>query len=840
MSIGNDGVDLVAQYVNTQEEALFARNIGGQLIRVVDVTTEDFQRDVSLTIDGQQVVVKKAVPQLDAQGIIVRDQNGQPLPRPTTIFDAASQLFVRSPSDRNPIPTLCHREHLKPVGVCRVCMVEAAEIDPLRGRAKRALVPSCTYRVSEGMVVNTSASQSDPAAARRIVDAVRVLVELLATEHLSSEQLQQLAEGEGALEHNELKELVSRFQVEQGRFRPSRLAGLRGQDHSSEMISVNHDACILCRRCERACADVKHNEVIGRSGKGYASQIAFDLNSPMLESSCVSCGECAISCPTDALTFRPEVVARQVSKLEELVRDEGTGEGQILTAEDMASIPIFAEIPFKFLQFNGGACVRRVLQPGEILCREGDYGSTAFLIQRGKFEVFLKSTRSSVKTKRAKGILGRLGALTTFFSATESVAGKRKDASAVLSGGGRLFRTAEDVILGEMTCMNRYPRSATVVAVEESEVIEIRRNVLYMLQRNRASREILDRVYRQRALNSQLENMALFQILDEEGRSTAARLLAQRADLLRIEPGQMIFEEGDTGTDVFLVRLGYVKVSTKFGAGEQVLNYVGPGGFFGEIGALSALGEELTTQLSAAGYQPGVRTANCSALDHVELVRIQANDLRQLLQEYPSLRNSLIERANELLRLDVERKQRIDATTSGFLEQGLFNAQSLLVLDLEACTRCDECTRACADTHEGVTRLIREGLRFDRFLVASSCRSCLDPYCLVGCPVDAIHREGSMEIRIEDHCIGCGLCASNCPYGNINMHGHVVSSLQQDGRKVAVIQQKATTCDLCRDAGGTPSCVYACPHDAAFRMSGQQLRKLTEISAPVVDRTLAR
>ena len=57
-----------------------------------------------------------------------------------------------------------------------------------------------------------------------------------------------------------------------------------------------------------------------------------------------------------------------------------------------------------------------------------------------------------------------------------------------------------------------------------------------------------------------------------------------------------------------------------------------------------------------------------------------------------------------------------------FLAQGLMEAQSLLVLDLENCTRCDACVRACADAHDGVTRLIREGLRFDKFLVATSCR----------------------------------------------------------------------------------------------------------------------
>jgi ferredoxin len=69
-----------------------------------------------------------------------------------------------------------------------------------------------------------------------------------------------------------------------------------------------------------------------------------------------------------------------------------------------------------------------------------------------------------------------------------------------------------------------------------------------------------------------------------------------------------------------------------------------------------------------------------------------------------------------------------------FLTQGLMEAQNLLLLDLNSCTRCDACVLACADAHDGVTRLVREGLRFDHYLVATSCRQCLDPLCMVGCP----------------------------------------------------------------------------------------------------------
>ncbi|MGA8877011.1 MAG: 4Fe-4S dicluster domain-containing protein, partial [Candidatus Korobacteraceae bacterium] len=155
-----------------------------------------------------------------------------------------------------------------------------------------------------------------------------------------------------------------------------------------------------------------------------------------------------------------------------------------------------------------------------------------------------------------------------------------------------------------------------------------------------------------------------------------------------------------------------------------------------------------------------------------------------------------------------------------FLAQGLVEAQSLLILDLDRCTRCDQCVRACADAHDGVSRLIREGLRFDKYLVATSCRQCRDPLCMVGCPVGSIRRRNSLEVIIEDWCIGCGQCANNCPYGNINMHpfsAHV-DDPAHPGRKIAGVRVKATSCDLCLDHE-EPSCVYACPHDAAHRVN---------------------
>ncbi|MEO8496877.1 MAG: 4Fe-4S dicluster domain-containing protein, partial [Planctomycetota bacterium] len=71
---------------------------------------------------------------------------------------------------------------------------------------------------------------------------------------------------------------------------------------------------------------------------------------------------------------------------------------------------------------------------------------------------------------------------------------------------------------------------------------------------------------------------------------------------------------------------------------------------------------------------------------------------------------------------------------------------------------------------DGYSRLFLDGPRFDRFLVPSACRQCLNPSCMIGCPVGAIQRGANGQIEIRDWCIGCSLCARQCPYDSIQMH----------------------------------------------------------------------
>ena len=864
------------------QESLFARGVDGQLVRVVQATSKDLYTNINLIIDGDQVVVKKAVPQRNSQGTILRNDSGEVIPRPTTIYDAVSAHYVKKIEDENPIPILCHREHMNPVGVCRVCLVQIEEVKA-SGRSRSALVSSCTYHVKDQMVIRTLKSEekipqliadkksleatpeskdrdlqikkiSDevraiPLAIDTMKRSVGLVVELLATETLTSSDLDDVRSGLSSHEPNELKKLVARFvqpKTNTTRFLPSEKHGKRGFDLSSEMIAVNHDACILCQRCTRACVDIKNNDVISRTGKGYATQISFDLDLPMLESSCVSCGECVISCPTDALTFRPEIIKKQVLKLEKQIDTDRREQGDQIVIEniaiaDLLEDPLFSGIPRKYLEFNGGAVVRKKLKAGAVLCRQGEYGATAFLIKKGKFEIIFDKDLLDKRLDDSKPSSGFLENIWSFLGRPRNFEDKiarvdlatGTDAPELVEvrqfGAPKqepLYRTPKDVILGEQACLNHYPRGATIKAVEDSEVIEIGSNVLYMLQRNAASRKLLNEAYRRYAMNSQLENLPLFQLIAVEERPALVQILANDVELMSVEPGQPIFREGEQSGDFFLVRLGYVKVSRQNGSREQVLNYIGPKGFFGEIASLSKLYEnELREDLDRLSYLPGVRSTSCTALDHVELVRIKDSQLKQIIERNPQFKEKLVARAKELLEIDSIRETEMNTSTSSFVEQGLYNAQSLLVLDLESCTRCDECTRACADSHDGKSRLVREGLRFGNFLVATSCRSCTDPYCLVGCPVNAIFREGSKEIRIEDHCIGCGLCSNNCPYGNITMYGEMDFQLDAKSEKLPIIRQKATTCDQCKSLDGDPRCVYACPHDAAHRMTGERLKE---------------
>jgi ferredoxin len=252
--------------------------------------------------------------------------------------------------------------------------------------------------------------------------------------------------------------------------------------YSSRTVVVDHDRCIVCDRCVRACSEVKPFKVIGHTGKGYGTRISFDLDSIMRDSTCVQCGECMNSCPTGALSLRRRVRPRawgdespeQVPVNPNVPFPDGS---EYLTADQMRDVWLlyespsrgprvvfpFRSIPYSYLKWNEGAVRKRVIQPGEelVLCEEGDYGSTAFLLQgTGTFQIHVRGPQPEVK-------LGLLGSL---FGGSTGVRPKRK-----AGDYGPIVKVSSGTswCIGEMACFTQRPRAATVVAVAEPDSPEL-------------------------------------------------------------------------------------------------------------------------------------------------------------------------------------------------------------------------------------------------------------------------------------------------------------------------------------------------------------------------------
>lgn len=467
----------------------------------------------------------------------------------------------------------------------------------------------------------------------------------------------------------------------------------------------------------------------------------------------------------------------------------------------MMALSVFEGCSEALLKKNLGAVVERRFRPGEVICREGEFGSTAFFVLEGETEVFLATPIGNLEGTPKGGFVTRFlqkfGRRTNGESQTKQPRNIHIDASVDLSMDNPVATLGAGELFGEMTCMSFYPRSATVTARTEVVALEMLRNILDILKRgSKTFKQQLDANYRERALTTHLQSLPLFDQLSTE----FVDGLKERVELVSCKPGEVIVQQGDQADALYLVRIGFVKVSQASAGGEIILQYLSRGDFFGEMGLLGA----------------GVRTATCTALDHVELVKIGQDDFAQMTEAFPEIRRGMEEKAEGHARDNADMMQQLRTVSVGdFLGRGLMQAQSLLLIDLDRCTRCDECVRACAASHDDVTRLIRDGLRFDRYLVPTSCRSCHDPLCMIGCPVGSIRRRETKEIVIEDWCIGCGLCAKNCPYGNINMHS--VGEATDKATAPSKASSKAITCDLCSDLK-EPSCVYACPHEAAHRV----------------------
>jgi len=193
------------------------------------------------------------------------------------------------------IPSLCHLKGLSPVGACRLCLVEVKGVS--------RLVPSCTTYVHEGLDVITDSE--------RIQKCRMVILQLLFSErnHTCS-----VCVSNG---HCELQAIAENLGMNYVRY-PYRFPAL-AVVASHEKYAIDHNRCILCTRCVRACQEVEGAHTLEIIGRGVHSLVLADLDGLWGESqTCTSCGKCVQVCPTGALFEKGKAVG-QMKKRDEFL-----------------------------------------------------------------------------------------------------------------------------------------------------------------------------------------------------------------------------------------------------------------------------------------------------------------------------------------------------------------------------------------------------------------------------------------------------------------------------------------------------------------------------------------
>lgn len=393
-------------------------------------------------------------------------------------------------------------------------------------------------------------------------------------------------------------------------------------------------------------------------------------------------------------------------------------------------------------------------------------------------------------------------------------------------------------IFGEVGLISGRRRGATIRAAEDSVMVEVSRTAALKLQAQvPAAKRAITRISVERQLlqlfGSGLTPADLTEVLDT-------------AEVQSVRAGQAIITEGDEGEDIFVIRVGSMIVEKNIGGKPVFLSYLPAGSYVGEMGLIAG----------------GKRTATVRAAIKSEVIKLHGEAFRRVMEKKPAL----LERA----KTDMAARQKVNSfiesrkadfsgavdmyseTAQFLVDNGIGEATDVLLIDEHLCVGCDNCEKACADSHEGLSRLDREaGKTYAHLHVPTSCRHCEHPHCMADCPPNAIHRGPDGEVKINDTCIGCGNCQRNCPYGVIRMDsvppkkpgllswmffgagpgpGEPSKKWRYKHAEPGVEKaKKAIKCDMCSGIEGGPACVRACPTGAAIRVAPENFLSVARL-----------
>jgi Fe-S-cluster-containing hydrogenase component 2/thioredoxin reductase len=432
----------------------------------------------------------------------------------------------------------------------------------------------------------------------------------------------------------------------------------------------------------------------------------------------------------------------------------------------------------------GQARATRVIREGDVIYQPGEFGTSFFTIAFG--EVTLQSEDPVPLTTQLK--------LGDFF--------------------------------GEMSLLSGRPRAERAIAGPGCVLMETpRRTMIKLMNSNEAVRSGIDWIFVVRELQRHFAPYATARDL---------RDIAGQVKVRNFKAGEQVFAEGEPGSSLFVVRSGAVTLSRRRESQDLLVAQVAAGELVGEMSLMGDSQRRETARATVASV----------------LIEVGRAEFLQLTQRADAPVERLQQEASEHVAESARMEVRPEASVimNFLMAQGLGEATNALVIDEALCIGCDNCEKACAETHGGVARLDRKsGASFAQVHIPISCRHCEQPHCMKDCPPNAIKRSENGEVFIDDTCIGCGNCQVNCPYGVIRMvydapkKPGLVSWLlfgagpgvgeEHDYHPSAAAKakgKKATKCDACGSLEGGPACVRACPTGAAVRIGPAQYLDLAD------------
>jgi CRP-like cAMP-binding protein/Fe-S-cluster-containing hydrogenase component 2 len=625
---------------------------------------------------------------------------------------------------------------------------------------------------------------------------------------------------------------------------------------SEEEVRFEIDMCIGCDRCMRACP-VPMSSMVNIADLNRAT-ISDDIapHVARFTDECVMCGSCVPVCPVDnhrdllmlSLKQRLGVSWDGTVDMDRVLNFLPAGWNLSLLLSRLREQPMFSDpqlVLDNFLLHFVATSKILSLMPGAVVMREGEFGRSIYFILEGRFEL-------------------------------SSTGPDGKELPVAIMRRGEYF--------GEHGMLSGQQRNVTARAQTAAVLLEVPEQVMQRLMEIvPAVRNFFEQLDNARSIEAILKRMALFQGVS----AVDIRQIAEQTQVKRYDRDEILFGEGapqNVGTgDPALARApvresmhilleGFVKVARRTTAGtgrdktdERIIAYRQGGDYF--AGGLDLLGDG--------------RPVTVTAITRTSVAEISRQALLILFSRYPEVNQRFTMRLQQYRDaaaaaqtgffdpLAHTRTETVDPLSDAEARAGLrelvgggvVEGTEVLVIDLDLCIHCNECEEACARRH-GHSRMNRKGMVVGNISIATACRQCQDPVCML-CSRAGIARLPSGEVYITDSCIGCGICAERCPYDNISIMtleeehasrsagplgtGFIAPALdfftrgagKERGRKLLPMARPAAPgpldihqpldaygemrkkvaikCDLC--AGyNNQACIQACPTGAAIRV----------------------